>query len=102
MSQISPQKPFAMNSWAIRMLDSILQNYPRSQWKWQYEHGLLVKAVLEVGQTTGMSRYEQFVRDWVDYFVMADGDIRTYRVDEFNLDQINPGKLLFPLYRQTE
>jgi unsaturated rhamnogalacturonyl hydrolase len=101
MSQISPQKHLAMNSWAVRMLDSILQDYPRSQWIWHYEHGLLLKAVLEVGQATGMARYEQFVRDWVDHFVLTDGTIRTYRMDEFNLDQINSGKLLFPIYRQT-
>jgi unsaturated rhamnogalacturonyl hydrolase len=101
MSQISPQKPYTKISWAVRMLDSILQDYPRSQWKWHYEHGLLVKAVLEVGHTTGMPRYEQFVREWVDHFVVAEGTIQTYRLDEFNLDQINPGKLLFPIYSQT-
>ncbi|MGB8251662.1 MAG: glycoside hydrolase family 88 protein [Anaerolineaceae bacterium] len=90
-----------MISWATRMTDSILLNYPRTQWKWHYEHGLFVKAVLEVGQTTGKARYLQFVRDWVDSFVMPDGNIRTYRVDEFSLDQINPGKLLFHGYHQT-
>ena len=30
-----------------------------------------------------------------------DGDIRTYRIDEFNLDQIYPGRVLFPVLRQT-
>ena len=102
MSQISSQEPFTTISWAVRMVDSVLQDYPRSQWKWHYEHGLFVKAVLAVGQTTGMQRYEKFVRDWVDHFVMANGAIRTYRVDEFNLDQINSGKLLFPVYRHTD
>jgi unsaturated rhamnogalacturonyl hydrolase len=91
-----------MVSWAVRMLDSLLQDYPRSQWKWHYEHGLFVKAVHAVGQATGIQRYEQFVRNWVDYFVMADGAIRSYRVDEFNLDQINSGKLLFHVYRLTK
>lgn len=101
MSQISPKNMYTATSWATRMVDSILHNYPRSQWNWHYEHGLFVKAVLEVGQATGTSRYVQFARDWVDHFVTCDGNIRTYRVDEFNLDQINPGKLLFHAYRQT-
>ena len=30
-----------------------------------------------------------------------DGSIETYRDDEFNLDQINPGKLLFDLFEDT-
>jgi unsaturated rhamnogalacturonyl hydrolase len=37
----------------------------------------------------------------VDWFVTPEGNIRTYRVGEFNLDQINPGKLLFQAYAQT-
>jgi unsaturated rhamnogalacturonyl hydrolase len=101
MSSRSSQIVTTVNSWATRMADSVLPKYPLSDWKWHYEHGLLVKALSEVGSATCDLRYSQFVRNWVDHFVTAAGRIRTYRVPEFNLDQINPGKLLFPLYRQT-
>ena len=101
MSQNSSQMLPPANSWAVRMAESALQNYPLSDWKWHYEHGLLVKALAEVGSASGDSRYSQFARDWVDHFVTANGRIRTYRVAEHNLDQIYPGKLLFPLYRET-
>ena len=37
----------------------------------------------------------------VDQFVEPDGTIRTYALDEYNLDQINPGRLLFAAYRDT-
>jgi unsaturated rhamnogalacturonyl hydrolase len=43
----------------------------------------------------------RFVSDWIDHFVRADGNIRTYRVDEYNLDQINAGKLLFDALNRT-
>jgi rhamnogalacturonyl hydrolase YesR len=33
--------------------------------------------------------------------VDADGNIRTYRLEEYNLDQINEGKLLFVLYETS-
>jgi len=33
--------------------------------------------------------------------VNADGAIATYRLDEHNIDHINPGKVLFALYRET-
>jgi unsaturated rhamnogalacturonyl hydrolase len=101
MSSLSSQVVTSANSWAIRMADSVLQEYPPIDWKWQYEHGLLVKALSEVDSVIGDSRYSQFVREWVDHFVTVNGHIHTYRAAEFNLDQINPGKLLFPLYRQT-
>jgi unsaturated rhamnogalacturonyl hydrolase len=38
----------------------------------------------------------------MDRFVTPKGEIHSYRVEEFNLDQINPGKMLFPVYRHTK
>jgi unsaturated rhamnogalacturonyl hydrolase len=37
----------------------------------------------------------------MDALVGDDGSIKTYSVEEYNLDQINPGRSLFVLYRQT-
>ncbi len=37
----------------------------------------------------------------IDEFVQPDGSIRTYRLEEYNLDQIREGKLLFCLYETT-
>ena len=52
-------------------------------------------------KTTGEERYLKFVSDWVDHFVQPDGSIRTYRLDEYNIDQINAGKLLYGAYERT-
>lgn len=93
--------PNKRNFWSVRMVDSVLTRYPLDQAEWHYEHALMVKAIAAVGANTGESRYTDFARAWVDGFVLPDGSIRTYQVDEFNLDQINPGKLLFQAYAQT-
>jgi len=55
----------------------------------------------KVGEATGESRYLRFVSDWIDHFVQPDGSIRTYRMDEYNVDLINSGKLLFGAYERT-
>lgn len=89
------------NSWSVRMVDSVLARYPLEQAEWHYEHALMVKAIAAVGASTSESRYTDFARAWVDWFITPDGNIRSYRVDDFNLDQINPGKLLFWAYAQT-
>ncbi len=102
MDAVQPIIPIQQNSWAIRMVDSILKTYPLEQAQWHYEHGLVVKAILQAGQVYRNPVFLTFARDWVDTFVLADGTIRTYRKDEFNLDQINPGKLLFQFYRETQ
>ena len=87
----------ATNSWAVRMADSALQGYPVSRWKWHYEHGLVIQAITAIGT----ARFQDIGQAWVDHFVIPNGEIRSYRVGEFNLDQISPGKLLFPSYRNT-
>jgi len=68
---------------------------------WHYEHGLLVMAINKVAIITGEPRFKRFVSEWIEKFIHANGDISTYCIDDFNLDQINPGKLLFQPYKQT-
>ena len=101
MSQASSFIIDRTNSWAVRMADSILQGYKTEQWEWHYEHALLIKAIAAVGIASGEERFQKTEQTWVDHFIAEDGQIRTYCRDDFNLDQINPGKLLFPLYQRT-
>jgi unsaturated rhamnogalacturonyl hydrolase len=84
------------------MVNSILHQYSIEQAVWHYEHGLMVMAINEVGKAFSENRFVEFSKAWVDHFVKPDGSIRTYHVEEFNLDQVNPGKLLFQLYKSTE
>ncbi len=54
-----------------------------------------------VAQRIGDARSARYVKWNVDRHVRADGSIATYTIEEFNLDQVNEGKLLFPLYERT-
>jgi unsaturated rhamnogalacturonyl hydrolase len=101
MKQFSSQNPPALKPWSVRMVESTLGRYTLKDACWHYEHGLLVMAIQKAAQATGEARYLRFVSDWIDHFVQADGSIRTYRVDEYNLDQINAGKLLFGALDRT-
>jgi unsaturated rhamnogalacturonyl hydrolase len=83
------------------MVESTLQRYTLNDALWHYEHGLQVMAIEKSAQVTGDARSMSFVVDWIDRFVQADGSIRTYRVGEYNLDQINAGKLLFGALDRT-
>jgi len=98
MKQTSAQK---LNTWSVRMVESTLQRYTLSDAQWHYEHGLQVMAIQKAAEATGETRYMRFVSDWIDHFVQADGTIRTYRVEEYNIDQINAGKLLFGALERT-
>jgi unsaturated rhamnogalacturonyl hydrolase len=88
-------------AWSVRMADSAIARYSPDQAKWHYEHGLLLKSIEAVWRATGAVKYWHFIHDILDLFIDADGDIRTYQLEEYNLDQINPGKVLFPLWHST-
>jgi unsaturated rhamnogalacturonyl hydrolase len=98
MNQTSAQK---LNTWSVRMVESTLQRYTLNDAHWHYEHGLQVMAIQKAAEATGEARYMRFVSDWIDHFVQADGTIRTYRVNEYNIDQVNAGKLLFGALERT-
>ena len=98
MKPTSSQK---ISTWSVRMVESTLQRYTLNDFQWHYEHGLQVMAIQKAGESTGEERYLRFVADWIDHFVQPDGTIRTYRADEYNIDQINAGKLLYGAYERT-
>ncbi len=87
--------------WLIPMADSAIARYAPSTAKWHYEHGLLLKAIEQVWLKTGTAKYWQFIQTVMDTWIEPDGHIRTYQPEEYNLDQVNQGCLLFPLYRIT-
>jgi unsaturated rhamnogalacturonyl hydrolase len=83
------------------MADSMLKRHVAATTQWHYEHGLLLQAIEQVARATGETRFHEHVKATVDLFIEPDGGIRTYKLEEYNLDQVNPGKLLFSLYRDT-
>lgn len=87
--------------WSVRMADSAIERHSADAAQWHYEHGLVLKAIEQVWQATREERYWRLVKDTVDLLVGSDGIILIYKLQEYNLDQINPGKLLFSLYRVT-
>ncbi|MEN6491764.1 MAG: glycoside hydrolase family 88 protein [Rectinema sp.] len=69
--------------------------------KWNYETGVLLSALGELSRRRFAGLFDAPMQSCVDELVLEDGTIRGYSVDEFNLDQINPGKELFSLWKAT-
>lgn len=70
--------------------------------KWNYIDGAMMKAILDMYTITGEEKYLNFVDNFIDYFVMKDGQIKTYEKATYNLDNVNEGKVLYPLYEHTK
>jgi unsaturated rhamnogalacturonyl hydrolase len=81
------------------MADSVMRR--DVHYRWHYEYGLMHRAIEQVWLRTGDAKYYDFIKRDMDALVGDDGSIKTYSVEEYNLDQINPGRSLFMLHRQT-
>src|ERR1044071_6699227 len=85
-----------MNTWK----DSFaLGNSPA---KWSYDMGVVLKGFEGLWRNTGDVKYYNYILKQMDVFVKDDGTIKTYKPDEYNIDNINNGKLVLLLYRVTQ
>ena len=98
------QKP-----WSTQMADSFISWNKDSilvgeakRSNWNYEQGLMLKALERVFYRTGEGKYFEYIRKDADQFVKPDGSIRTYDFNSFNLDNIPSGRPLLTLYQQTQ
>lgn len=79
-------------------IEKVRQGKPSS---WNYIDGCMITALLALSEITGEEAYFDFSERYIDWFVDSDGGIRSYDPEKFNLDDINEGRVLFPLYAQT-
>ena len=68
---------------------------------WNYIDGCMLTALISMSEITGDGQFFDFAERVVDHFVQDDGTIRTYHPEKRSLDDINEGRVLFPLYAKT-
>src|SRR6218665_2869964 len=72
--------------WSVRMADSFIKTHKDSILvgknnftRWDYEQGLMLKALEKVWYRTGEGKYFEYIRKDIDQYVYADGSIRSYK-----------------------
>jgi unsaturated rhamnogalacturonyl hydrolase len=95
-------------SWAAKMAESEMKRRGDSlafgqdpKAKWAYETGVFLTGLEVVGSRTGDKKYAGYVKAVIDSYLAPDGSIRTYKLEDYTLDNINCGKLLLTLYQST-
>ena len=93
----------------VRMADSEIERNPEG-WmldfsqapKWNYCHGLEIQSFLRVWEKNGDEKYFDYAYAFADTMINETGKIFGYRMHEYNIDRVNAGKILFPLYEVTK
>jgi unsaturated rhamnogalacturonyl hydrolase len=69
---------------------------------WNYEMGVVLQGFEKLAEKTGEKKYTMYVKKIIDHFIMSDGTIRTYNMEEYNIDHIPTGRQLLHLYVNTK
>lgn len=95
--------------WSERMMLSEMHRFPeaskldfRDKPKWSYTNGLVLKAAKKVYEETGKKKYYDYIYAYADTMITDDGEIRTYKLKDQNLDMLNSGNVLLYLYPKTK
>lgn len=103
--KVKDPSPIAL---ATKMAESVMKRSP-SAWmtdfvkrpKWEYTQGLVCKSFEELWKVTGNQKYFEYEKGYADSLITDKGNIIGYSKEEYNIDQINSGKILFELYDKT-
>ena len=103
------QQTHAQTNWSERMANAMLETHKDSITykeegkfaRWDYEQAILLKALERVWTRTGDGKYYQFILKNMDSYVNEKGEIKTYKGEQFNIDNITGGRILLMLYRET-
>jgi unsaturated rhamnogalacturonyl hydrolase len=94
--------------WSERMARSEMKRFAEpwmienaTKPRWGYTHGLVVKAMLETWKSSGDKAYYNYAKIYADSLIDVRGKIKMDYLS-FNLDNVNPGKILFDFYAQTK
>jgi unsaturated rhamnogalacturonyl hydrolase len=97
--------------WSKALVESTMKRYRTAQdlGSWGYAKSLYLYGQYLVWKRTGEKRYLQYIKDWVDSHVDANGSVfnvdKDGKVSEIkfdNLDSMLPGNLLLLLYQETK
>lgn len=97
-------------SWSKKIAESFMERTPNyivydvnpTKQKWNYEQGLMLNAMRQMYYHTKDRIYFEYVKHNLDQNVQQDGSITTYKVDEYNIDQVGPGRALLFTYEMTK
>jgi len=82
--------------------DTIAYKNEAKSYKWNYEQGLICEAFYQIWKHTGDQKYFDYFKKNIDYYIGSDGKINTYKLSDFNIDNVAPGKALLRLFSELK
>lgn len=101
-NRLEAQETLTPLQWAEKGCEALMHKFEPEQLppdRFHYHQGVFLSGMEKCWKQTKNDKYFTYIKRWVDSQVQPDGSIRKFNADE--LDDIQPGILLFNLYEQT-
>jgi unsaturated rhamnogalacturonyl hydrolase len=108
----SQEKEYAIPTnlkWSERMALSIIKRHPQAyqiddqkEPKWDYVHGLVLKSFEKLYDKTKDRKYYDYIKNYADATIDSVGNVKSYKFDNYNIDMVTAGRILFNLYDETK
>ncbi|WP_135549171.1 glycoside hydrolase family 88/105 protein [Paenibacillus cymbidii] len=93
---------FTPLQWAEKACEAFMAKFEPEQLPpdgFHYHQGVFLSGMEKCWKLTNKQAYHDYIKRWVDSQILADGRIKKFHSNE--LDDLQPGVLLFLLYEQT-
>lgn len=91
-----------MAATVMRIWSDSLEIQPGRPVRWSYDQGVVLEGFTGLWKRTGDQRYFQYIQRSMDHFIDANGNIRTYQLKDYNIDNIKNGRVILTLYKATK
>lgn len=95
----------ALEKWSVKMANTVITqadsliHYVSGSPKWAYDVAFLGMAIDRLGSVDQKS--SRYMENWVNWFVHPDGSVTDYRLKEYNLDRIFPGRNVITVFERN-
>ncbi|MCX6132819.1 MAG: glycoside hydrolase family 88 protein [Ignavibacteriales bacterium] len=89
-------------SFVLRHAGAVTYDSLSPNQRWNYEQGLMLVALRSMWLHSKDQRYFDFIKGNLDQFVEESGSIKTYKYEDFNIDNIAVGRALLTVYEATK
>jgi unsaturated rhamnogalacturonyl hydrolase len=95
--------------WSERLALTLMKHHPEAYQiddktapKWDYVHGLVLTSFEQLYKNTNDKKYFDYIKGYADACIDSTGAIPSYKFEDFNIDMIEAGNILFNLYNTTK
>src|SRR4051812_48844731 len=85
-------------TWSEKMAQTIMTTWKdgsgaddKKPQHWNYDQGVFLKGIEGLWYRTGDARYFTYIQHSMDVFVGKDGSLNTYKLEDYNIDNICSG-----------